>query len=40
VNQGIDGELTLVSAHAGVGKTTLLADWLASAQTCKGAHHI
>src|SRR5712691_11120761 len=36
LNQGIDGELTLVSAPAGFGKTTLLAEWLATAQAGKG----
>src|ERR1700716_1929277 len=36
LNQGIDGELTLVSAPAGFGKTTLLAEWLATAQAGTG----
>ena len=36
LNQGMDGELTLVSAPAGFGKTTLLAEWLATAEAGKG----
>jgi len=36
LDQGIDGELTLVSAPAGFGKTTLLAEWLATAQAGTG----
>jgi len=32
LNQGIAGKLTLISAPAGFGKTTLLGNWLGSAQ--------
>jgi LuxR family transcriptional regulator, maltose regulon positive regulatory protein len=32
LNQASAGKLTLVSAPAGFGKTTLLAEWLASAE--------
>ena len=32
LTQGAEGKLTLVSAPAGFGKTTLLTEWLASAQ--------
>ena len=32
LDQGIEGKLTLVSAPAGFGKTTLLAEWLAATQ--------
>ena len=31
LTQGAEGKLTLVSAPAGFGKTTLLTEWLASA---------
>src|SRR6188508_302535 len=30
LNQGIERKLTLVSAQAGFGKSTLLAEWLAA----------
>ena len=30
LNRGVESKLTLVSAPAGFGKTTLLAEWLAS----------
>ena len=30
MHQGIERKLTLISAPAGFGKTTLLAEWLAS----------
>src|SRR5882672_10464625 len=36
LNRGAEGKLTLVSAPAGFGKTTLLAEWLATAQAGKG----
>ena len=29
LNRGLEAKLTLVSAPAGFGKTTLLAEWLA-----------
>ncbi|TME26620.1 MAG: hypothetical protein E6I75_26115 [Chloroflexi bacterium] len=32
LNQGARGKLTLISAPAGFGKTTLLAEWLATAE--------
>src|ERR671929_2395162 len=35
LNQASAGKLTLVSAPAGFGKTTLLAEWLASAEAGK-----
>jgi LuxR family transcriptional regulator, maltose regulon positive regulatory protein len=31
LNRGVDAKLTLVSAPAGFGKTTLLAEWLVAA---------
>src|SRR5260370_35001781 len=36
LNQGVDVQLTLVSAPAGFGKTTLLAEWLATSQAGRG----
>jgi LuxR family maltose regulon positive regulatory protein len=33
LNQGLEGTLTLVSAPAGFGKTTLLAEWVAAVPT-------
>jgi LuxR family maltose regulon positive regulatory protein len=30
LNQGLDGKLTLISAPAGFGKTTLVSEWIAS----------
>ena len=33
LHQGIEGKLTLVSAPAGFGKTTLLAEWVAAVPT-------
>ena len=33
LSRGVDSKLTLVSAPPGFGKTTLLAEWLASART-------
>jgi LuxR family maltose regulon positive regulatory protein len=33
LNQGFKGKLTLVSAPAGFGKTTLLAEWVAAVPT-------
>ena len=36
LNQGTVGKLTVVSAPAGFGKTTLLAEWLASSEARKG----
>lgn len=35
LDQGTERKLTLVSAPAGFGKTTLLAEWLAAIQACK-----
>ena len=35
LNQASKGKLTLVSAPAGFGKTTLLAEWLATAEAGK-----
>src|SRR6266571_9297882 len=36
LNQGTLGKLTVISAPAGFGKTTLLADWLATAEAGRG----
>ncbi len=36
LNQGLHRKLTLLSAPAGFGKTTLLATWLAERQKVKG----
>src|SRR5438046_6586501 len=36
LNRGAEGKLTLVSAPAGFGKTTLLAEWLAAAPAENG----
>ena len=36
LNEGLHGKLTLVSAPAGFGKTTLLSAWLAERQKAKG----
>jgi LuxR family transcriptional regulator, maltose regulon positive regulatory protein len=36
LSQGTAGKLSLISASAGFGKTTLLAEWLASAETSHG----
>jgi LuxR family transcriptional regulator, maltose regulon positive regulatory protein len=36
LNQGLHRKLTLISAPAGFGKTTLLASWLAERQKVKG----
>src|SRR5438270_10126511 len=36
LNQGIVGKLTVVSAPAGFGKTTLLAEWLATSDVGQG----
>ncbi|MCB0010727.1 MAG: hypothetical protein KDE34_02475, partial [Anaerolineales bacterium] len=33
LNRGLGGKLTLVSAPAGFGKTTLVSSWLAALQT-------
>src|SRR5215211_3103106 len=36
LNEGLQRKLTLISAPAGFGKTTLLASWLAERQKVKG----
>src|SRR5205085_7120102 len=36
LNQGTVGKLTVVSAPAGFGKTTLLAEWLATSEAGQG----
>ena len=30
MNEGLEGKLTLISAPAGFGKTTLVSEWIAS----------
>lgn len=37
LNSGLSGKLTLVSAPAGFGKTTLIVDWIAQLQHSKEA---
>ena len=32
LNEGLHGKLTLISAPAGFGKTTLVSEWLASGE--------
>ena len=36
LTEGLHARLTLISAPAGFGKTTLLAEWLAERQKVKG----
>src|SRR5215204_4648145 len=39
LNHALHSKLTLISAPAGFGKTTLLASWLAERQKVKGIRH-